>query len=189
MTSNESPSGWILGCEVENLRLDPQNPRLAETLQDATQEELIQEYYLAYDLDPLLISMSHSGYFSEEPLIGVRDGNDAMGRATFTVVEGNRRLAALQMLQFEWAWKAAGSPSLPVISDNVLPKLNPVPLKEYPSRIEVIPYLGVRHIRGVKDWEALAKARYVRWLRESHYKIAEISRLVGIGVMLFVDGC
>lgn len=169
----------ILRCWVENLRLDPLNPRLAETLKDATQEELIREYYTSYDLDPLLISMSHSGYFTEEPLIGVRDGPETPDPVTFTIIEGNRRLATLKILLFEWARTAAGATNLPELRTGVRERLDPVPVKEYPSRDSVIPYLGVRHIRGVKDWDALAKARYVRWLRNSGYSLSEIARLVG----------
>ena len=179
MNSNDSSVEEIHSYRIEDLRLDPHNPRLAETMQGASQHELIREYYRSYDLDPLLLSMAQSGYFTEEPLIGVREQQQESGNTTFTIVEGNRRLAALHILLFDWAREAAGPLQLPEINDEIREKLNPVPVKEYPSRDSVIPYLGVRHIRGVKDWDALAKARYVRWLLDRGYSIASISRLVG----------
>ena len=169
----------IRSYPVEDLLLDPENPRLAETLQNATQEELLAELYRSYDLDPLLLSLSQSGYFTEEPLIGVPTSSNDDGNTRFTIVEGNRRLAALKILLFDWAREATGVHGLQEIEDQVYLKLNPVPVKEYQSRDAVVPYLGVRHIRGVKDWDALAKARYVRWLRENGYSIRDISRLVG----------
>ena len=188
---------------VEALRLDPLNPRLARTLRGATQEELLKALYESHDIEPLILSLAQSGYFSEEPLIGVQHVNgpqengpqengpqengpqengpqeNGSQRNAFVIVEGNRRLAALQILLFDWAQRAVGNPELPEIGDGIRSRLNPVPVKEYETREAVIPYLGVRHIRGVKDWEALAKARYVEDLKISGYELREISRLVG----------
>ena len=179
MDNDGNLSEQIRSYPVDALLLDPENPRLAETLKDASQAELLRELYQSYDLEPLLLSLAQSGYFTEEPLIGVPTEPSEEGNARFTIVEGNRRLAALKILLFDWARETTGVQSLPDIEDQVSLKLSPVPVKEYQSREDVVPYLGVRHIRGVKDWDALAKARYVRWLRENGHSIRDISRLVG----------
>ena len=179
MSTDQRVAGQIVEWSVERLRLDPDNPRLAETQQEATQKELLEIFYGSYDLEPLLLSMAQHGYFSEEPLIGVRGPDDGGGGEVFTIVEGNRRLAALQILLFEWARKAVDTVNVPEIVPGALGRLNPVPVKEYFSRADVIPYLGVRHIRGVKDWDPLAKARYVRWLRNEGYSIRDIVRMIG----------
>ena len=200
MNSNNITRDEILWCSVQDLRLDPRNPRLARALRDASQEDLLKALQHSHDLEPLILSFAQSGYFTQEPLIGVRqdgdpgddeakqDGdpgndeakqnNDPAG-GIFVVVEGNRRLAALKILLFDWAREAVGIPNLPDIDDQIRQRLNPVPLKEYPSREDVIPYLGVRHIRGSKDWEALAKARYVEDLKDAGYSLRDIARLVG----------
>ena len=164
---------------VENLRLDPDNPRLAETLPHATQAELLREFYRSYDLEPLLLSMSQHGYFSAEPLIGVRDRET---RDEIVVVVGNRRLASLKLLLCDEARRAADmdEDNLPAITDDVRRWLNPVPVKEYPAREDIVPYLGVRHIRGVKDWDPLAKARYVHWLVKEGQGVADIARSIGV---------
>ena len=163
-------------CDIRNLRLDPENPRLAETLQNASQCDLLRAFYDSYELDPLFQSLSQHGYFNEEPLIGVRTSERVTSPPIFTVVEGNRRLAALQILLLSWARDAADASELPEIAANIKPRLNPVPVKVYGSREDVVPYLGVRHIRGVKDWDPLAKARYVRWLKDQGYTVQEIVR-------------
>ena len=62
-----------------------------------------------------------------------------------------------------------------------LPRLNPVPVKMYRTRAEVLPYLGVRHIVGVKQWEALAKARYIRDLMDQGHSMLEVAKQVGSG--------
>jgi hypothetical protein len=40
--------------------------------------------------------------------------------------------------------------------------LKKLPVIKFDTRAEVLPYLGARHIVGVKQWEPLAKARYIR---------------------------
>ena len=233
MTGNRMPRDEIRWCSVENLRLDPRNPRLARALRDASEEDLLKALHQSHDLEPLILSFAQSGYFTQEPLIGVpqdsgtkneaaqqngefddedhqidvgsgdetnhllgldAEGNDQLDGGSddgtdqqdgdlddrvFVVVEGNRRLAALKILLFDWAQKAVDISNLPDVGEEVRLRLNPVPVKEYASREEVIPYLGVRHIRGSKDWEALAKARYVEDLKEAGYSLREIARLVG----------
>ena len=45
MSSHESGAGSpVTSWPVERLRLDPDNPRLAETLPNATQTELLREF-------------------------------------------------------------------------------------------------------------------------------------------------
>lgn len=166
---------------VEHLRLDEENPRLSAALEQPTQEILLKELYERYDLEPLLLSLSESGYFTEEPLIGVRKAElSEDGQPLFTIVEGNRRLAALKLLLYESDRQSIDATDIPEPGQNILPKLNPIPIKEYATRSEVVPYLGVRHIAGVKDWDALAKAKYIEWLRDTEgYTVREISRMVG----------
>ena len=181
MSSRESePRTPVKDLLVADLLLDPDNPRLAGTLPEASQEELLQELFRAYDLQPLMQSMSQHGYFSEEPLIGVEP---ASPNGDVVVVEGNRRLASLKLLLNEEARVAVGvrEDQLPtVVNDEVLGSLDPVPVKVYSSRDKIIPYLGVRHIRGVKDWDPLAKARYVCWLLDQGQSIREIAQSIGV---------
>ncbi len=184
MSSHEPDSGSRVRLwPVESLRLDPENPRLAETLPNASQDELLREFYRSYDLHPLMLSMSQHGYFSEEPLIGVKCDCSKTQEEIVVVVEGNRRLASLQLLLNDEARAAAGADkhSLPEITnDDVLAQLNPVPVKLYQNRADIVPYLGVRHIRGVKDWDPLAKARYVRWLIDQGQEVGDIARSIGV---------
>jgi hypothetical protein len=55
-----------------------------------------------------------------------------------------------------------------------------VPVKIYPSRADIVPYLGVRHIAGVRPWDALAKAKYIKLLVDNKISIGEIKKMVGI---------
>lgn len=165
---------------VENLLLDHANPRLSSGVDGPSQEALLKEMYQRYHLDDLIWSLAKNGYFSEEPLIAVESGTSPAGDKQYTVVEGNRRLAALRILLFEHDRKLVDLDGLPKPSMEVLEKLNPVPVKVYSSREEIVPYMGVRHIVGVRPWGSLSKARYIRHLRERGVSIPEIKGMVGI---------
>lgn len=169
----------IVMVRVENLLLDHANPRLSSGVDASNQEALLKELYRRYNLKDVLLSLAQHGYFSEEPLIAVPRGNGDIDRAKeFTVVEGNRRLAALKLLLFEEARKSVDGKGLPEPTVEALPKLNPVPVKRYERRAEIIPYLGVRHITGVKPWDSQSKAKYVRELVEEGHSISEVTKMV-----------
>ena len=82
-------------AELGKLRLDPRNPRLKEGLENASQPELLAELAREYELQDLGRSIADNGYFSEEPLVAIKDRSGK----SWTIVEGNRRLAALQLLE------------------------------------------------------------------------------------------
>ncbi|MBE0449169.1 MAG: hypothetical protein IBX64_13935, partial [Actinobacteria bacterium] len=165
--------------EVKNLYLDHENPRLTKPGSPVSDAELLKELYRRYDLRDVLLSLAQHGYFSEEPLIAVpRDTGDVSAATTFTVVEGNRRLAALKLLLFQESRNAVGARNLPTVTEEVKSRLDPVPVKVYESRGEIVPYLGVRHITGVKPWDSQAKAKYILALVNEGYGIAEITKMV-----------
>jgi hypothetical protein len=57
--------------------------------------------------------------------------------------------------------------------------LSELPVIVYPTRKEVLPYLGVRHITGNKKWDSYAKARYISAMLDEGYKVEDIEREVG----------
>lgn len=147
---------------VEDLILDPDNPRLPEEQQGGTQEELIQ-YLNEHDvLDELIDSFIANGYFDNEPLLVVRSHDGSK----WTVVEGNRRAAALMRLLGTQAAEEAGL-EVDLATRDVPPgrleSLHRVPAFELANRNEVSRFLGFRHISGLKTWGAEAKARYL-WI-------------------------
>lgn len=148
----------IRGVPFEKLDLDPDNPRLPEGLQGQSQDTLLT--YLADNtaLDELMQSFADNGFFRHEPLIGVRRDGDRV-----TVLEGNRRLAALKILL--GAPEAIDQGLEPVLearlSEAVRNDLRVVPTYLVADRQDVHKYLGFRHIGGIKTWSAEAKARYL----------------------------
>jgi hypothetical protein len=133
-----------------------------------------------YDLEELGWSMVEHGYFDEEPLLVVQPESTSDKRI---VVEGNRRLATLKLLSDSQARLYVGKPVWDTIADAAAEKgrdLTRVPVREYHTRQELIEYLGFRHVSGLMQWEAEAKARFVYQLISDYgHDFGEVARTIG----------
>lgn len=166
---------------VENLELDPSNPRLAINGGPRSQEDLLQFLWDEMAVDEVALSIAANGYFPEEPLFVIpkdaRPFNHPQKR--YIVVEGNRRLAAVLILRRQDLRTKLGA-ELPKLSAQSLKNLNLLPVSVYRSREDLWQYFGFRHINGPKPWDAYAKARYVAEVREQYGKtLDEIADSIG----------
>ena len=154
--------------DLAELHFDPENPRLPQTLNSKNDGEVLQYLLLEANLIELMLSIGEQGYFAGEPLLVVpRPGREG----GYLVVEGNRRLGALKLLQ-----PGAIAPVMPkqVQEAQQTAKHHPtqIPALLFKQRSEILGYLGYRHITGIKEWDHLAKARYLRQLRALHPKLS-----------------
>ncbi len=164
---------WV---KLSELRLDGRNPRIKEGFENASQSELLSELAREYELQDLGRSIADNGYFSEEPLVAVKDS----GGKSWTIVEGNRRLAALQLLDNPNAAPTELRKQWQELSNSRKKRVQSVPILEYSDRAEVTPYLGFRHITGVMQWGPYQKARYIAQLVEGGQQtFAQIARIIG----------
>lgn len=151
---------------LEKLSFDVDNPRLPRRLQGIKDEKIIIDYMIKYgNIIELMKSITETGYFDAEPLLVVPDMLSDM----FIVVEGNRRLAALKLIDNPQLGKVRIQSILEIVNDAMY-KPNSIPAILYEKREDVLDYLGYRHITGVKDWGALEKARYLAQLYDIHIK-------------------
>lgn len=186
----------LLNVSIDRLQLDPENPRLPEEIQGSDQAQLLKYLYQHFDLEEISSSMGVNGYFDEEPLVAIPKDIPAelcpsqeepasqeylnfLDTATFVVAEGNRRLATAHILRDENLRKEFKVRSWPTISEAVRNDLDTLPVIIYPTRREVLPYLGVRHITGNKKWDSYAKARYISAMLEGGRTAKEIEEEVG----------
>ena len=95
------------------------------------------------------------------------------------MVEGNRRLATARILRESSLRTKLRVRGWPELSTEVRQDLDLLPVIVYPSRNEVLPYLGVRHITGNKKWDSYAKARYIAAMIEEGHTVEDIEREVG----------
>ncbi len=169
----------------DQLLLDSNNPRLPASIQGKTQEDIIYTLYRGFDLEELAVSMAENGYFDEEPLVAIpcnlpeefveiaEKSPESLGAndkyrafitnpaTQFTVMEGNRRLSTVKLLLSDDLRKKFRINHWPTLRANIREDLKLLPTIIYPVRREVLPYMGVRHITGIKKWEPYAKARYI----------------------------
>ena len=138
---------------LDQLLLDEQNPRLPTTI---GRQQATMILYLARttSIAEIMEAIAENGYFPGEPLIVIPGP-----AGKFIVVEGNRRLTALKLLQQPELY--GKSRKIHDIAHEADHRPTVIPCVEFPGRDDVINYLGYRHITGVKQWEPLAKARYI----------------------------
>lgn len=80
--------------ETQYLDFDPNNPRLIEQgLKTPSDAQIIRALADNADLSEIVQSIAANGYIDIEPLIVQRD------KSRYVVLEGNRRLAAIRVIQ------------------------------------------------------------------------------------------
>lgn len=152
---------------VADLDFDPQNPRFFDAFAGMAQgdAQAIQRMIEEENIHELVGSIGQQGYFPGEPLLITR--NPAQ-EGRFIVVEGNRRLAALRVLN-GLVDKAHLPESLHRAIDEATHKPLNVKCLRFSERRDILKYLGFRHISGPRRWEPLSKARYLADLISNFY--------------------
>ncbi len=168
---------------VDRLLLDPDNPRLVTIGDERGQFEILQVLYREMAVDELVDSIAANGYFPEEPLFVIPaepDGDSDEGVKRYTVVEGNRRLAAvLILLNDDWRKKLKAT-DLPRIDQSRKNDLRELPVSIYDKREQLWAFLSFRHINSPKAWDSFSKARYVAQVHADYgVSLEEIARKIG----------
>lgn len=178
------PEPVVIPVPVLELAFDAENPRLPRSV-DGHDEAAV----LAWMLDDATIvelmgSIGSQGYFPGEPLLVTPDSGVAP--AGYAVVEGNRRLAALKLL-LDPELAPVRQRAVLLASEEAVFKPDEVACISFNDRNDVLDYLGYRHVTGVKEWDPLAKARYLDQLAQRDGlqrdgpALATLARRVGAG--------
>ncbi|OYO00747.1 hypothetical protein CGZ95_08985 [Enemella evansiae] len=152
---------------LAELLLDPNNFRfrqpgpLVAIAETRFHEEKVQSAALERikndGVNELKRSISENGFVPVERIVvrkieGVEDGNSPL----YVVIEGNRRTAALKLLQFEHA----GGIDLPESVAEVFSAV-PVLLANDASSEDLLAIMGIRHVGGPKEWGGYQSALLV----------------------------
>lgn len=167
----------LVEVPIDKLRFDPQNPRLLTSVDSRDESAILTWMLQDATLIELMGSIGEHGYFSGEPLLVVPalsvDG-------TYTVIEGNRRLAAVKLLLHP---EIAPARKQSVKAASTAAKKHPatVPVLVYDKRDDILDYLGYRHVTGIAEWGPLEKAKYLKQLRDLHRASTsqELARTIG----------
>lgn len=152
---------------LDKLRLDEENPRLASLMiYQPSQDDLVRSLWSEMAVDEIALSIAANGYYEDEPVIVTPSFNSKVRR--YTVIEGNRRLAAVLLLRDESLRQKAGATGLPLITPSARRSLDEIPVSFRPNRRSVWEYIGFRHVNGTKPWDAFSKAKYVARVHEKY---------------------
>ena len=177
------PSEHIETKNISELLLDKENFRILPEDKVSSQRELLSLMERDMDLIPIGKSMVDNGYFLVEPLIGIPGPNGKL-----IIIEGNRRLATLQLLTDPEARNSSPNKKIWEELSNLAEQnghdLTAVPVAIYGNREELTSILGFRHIPGPRRWGPLSKARFINVLVQRMGKdvdFAAVGRQVGSG--------
>lgn len=146
----------------EQLEFDKDNPRLPHSVVNSDDEGDVIDWMLKdASIIELMGSIGEKGFFAGEPLLGVQDLSHP-GKQI--IVEGNRRLTAVKLLHHPELAKRKAS-SIKLVADEAKIKPTKLPVLLFTQKKEILDYLGFKHITGVKQWSALAKAKHLRELQ------------------------
>lgn len=142
---------------LDRLRFDPDNPRFANSIIGADQASVLNFMLEDAGLIDLMRSIADQGFFPGEPILVCPDHEDPDSRV---VVEGNRRLAACLLLNNPDLAPTRRRSVRQVATLSTPPTA--IPCLQFTERNEILQHLGYRHVTGIKEWEPLAKARFLQ---------------------------
>ena len=149
----------ILYKKSTDLIFDKENPRLVEfRAMDYSEERLINLLWKEMAVDELVMSILAYGFFEHEPLYVMATQNDK-----FTVLEGNRRLAAVRSI-LNPGIVSGGKMDKFVhqITDEIKVSLEThIPVIVLKNRQNAWQLLGFKHVNGPAKWGSYAKAKYI----------------------------
>lgn len=164
---------------IGNLQLDPLNSRIPPERRSNNQRQLLHALLEHEDVKGLASSISKLGLFPSDRLIV-----EATGRQ-YTVLEGNRRLAAIKLLL---------NPELAPTDTSVkyfrrlaskanLQQLGKVDVSVFPDRISAAPIIAALHTGSAKKrWTSLQQSRFYRELIDEGQTPNQIAEDLGISL-------
>jgi hypothetical protein len=142
---------------IADLKLDLYNPRMPKSKQGKDEKSVIEYMLLEASTLELMLAIGENDFFAGELLLVVPDAQE---QGKYIVVEGNRRLTAVKLLN---------NPELATVKKLAIKdiveeaKFKPteLPCLIFEAKNDILKYLGFRHITGIKSWRLLEKARYL----------------------------
>ncbi|MEQ1709738.1 MAG: hypothetical protein ABL864_15545 [Terricaulis sp.] len=162
--------------KVSGLQLDAKNPRLGRNPATMSPRDIINHLFKHDKAGEVAESIARGGYFSNEPLLAVREGGKLV------VVEGNRRLAALKgltepaLVEGPWARKLTRLAAEMGGTEDIAA----VPVTTAPSRRDTDKQVASRHIgTPVLAWEAENRAGFILEKLAEGYTAEQLRRNLG----------
>ena len=174
---------------IDNLLLDPNNPRFADisddalnidktrfsepAIQAAAYEKMINP---KFDIITLANSIATVGFVPVDNIVVAR-----LNETQYYVIEGNRRATAIKYLLKQ---HAIGQTTLDEASIENLKTLDVLVVDDTENATEFVGMIiqGIRNVSGIKEWDAFQKAQFINDMIEKGKQPGEISRTIGMSV-------
>lgn len=151
--------------DLAQLNLNPYYPRLPNYVQGKDEDEIISHMLLEESTLELMQAIGKNGFFPGEQLLVVERDNK------YTVIEGNRRLTSVKLLNNPKLAKVQNS-----LVDKVWEEANfkgndiiTLPCMVFEKENDIHDYLGYKHITGIQPWNLRQKAKYLTFLKERNF--------------------
>jgi len=148
----------IQHINLNKLKLDFKNPRLP--IAPSSEDTIIKWMLEDASILELMLAIGQNGFFIGEALLVMKD-NDK-----FIVLEGNRRLTALKILDNPKLATIRQRKIEQILDETIHKNIVDIPCIIFEKREDILKYLGYRHVTGVKSWGILAKAKYLYHLKD-----------------------
>ena len=158
------------------LQLDLKSPRLP--IHSFNKNDIIEWMLQESSIITLMLSIGENGFCIGESLLVIEENNQ------YIVVEGNRRLTALKILDNP-KLATLHKRQIKQVLDETTYRPKDIPCILFEKREEIFQYLGYKHITGIKTWDMLAKAQYfnnlIPYLESKTFlkQIRELAKMVG----------
>lgn len=147
----------ITKIKYKDIHLDVRNPRLSEfgINSNSKEENIIKILWNEMAVNELMYSIVSNSFWDYEPLIVIKE------KGRYNVIEGNRRLAAVKLIQGDYP-----SIHIPkIITDNINSSIRTqtaeLPCIVVKKREDSWKYVGFKHVNGPAKWGSYAKAKYI----------------------------
>lgn len=158
---NDTPEFKMI--PIEDLRMDDLNPRLPKSLHGQAEGKIIEYLLLEASTLELMQAIGENDFFIGEQLLVVEEDGDK-----HKVVEGNRRLTAVKLLQ-DCELTVVLSSKVKQVYEEAEYHPTEIPCLVFSDEEKILKYLGYRHITGIKSWGLLEKARYLNRLKDDMF--------------------
>jgi len=181
-----------LSVTIDQLLLDPNNPRFSELGEDLNPvsegrfaDEKVQNFTFekmkadAFDVSELKDTIKTLGFLPMDRMVVRRwKGSPNSAEEKYVVIEGNRRLTALRWLI---ALHEVGKESFSTEQLNNFRNLECLLLDDVAApQTTTLILPGLRHVSGIKEWGPYQKAKAVYALRQSGLSSQDAAQSLGL---------
>jgi len=179
-SSSPTPAKKLDAVDPLDVDLDAQNPRFTPDQQGKSQRQVLEVLLEQHNLEEIAESICAGGFVPLDPFIVIRD------KGKLIMIEGNRRLAVIQLFlkpaltpaRYAREWDDFRSR----VSPKALSEMRRIQVWLYQDRkaLELVSYIGYRHVTGIKEWDTEQRAAYAAQLIEdtsgdwTYRRVAEV---------------